>query len=246
MNHHILCVILLFISFGTQLHCSFESLHPENPARFSEITNFEISSSFLQLYGLEELTLSSIDYMQKFRFVCLGFGVTSFGYNKYRENTFAVSFTTRSEDIDLGLNLKILRLEIPEHIKDTGFGFDIGVLFEPADRLKLGFVTYNINRPKIGFDYLSRAIFSYTSFCVNEDLTLNLEIYKEIQFPLEVKLYETMGINRILTQSLGIRLSPSTFYFGLGFRQGSLIFCYDGEFHSVLGVTHIFSLVYKK
>ena len=166
----------------------------------------------------------------------------SYGFDLYRETTFGFAFSRSfKEKLIYGIALNYDHLNIKDAGSAGTVGMDIGLMFRPHDMVTIGFAARNINRPSIKEDKLPQTFSTGVSIRMIDPLILNVDVYKDIRFPTDVRFgAEYQFFDRLFLRA-GMARQPSLFSAGLGFDFGRGVIDYAIYSHSDLGVTHAIS-----
>jgi hypothetical protein len=146
-----------------------------NPAGLASLERMELTSTYARLFpGIEDdkLHVGYLGFIRPVRRVgTLGIGITNLWADLYGENIIYFSYgRSIREDLDLGVNLKLLRWSAEGYsdaetgqseggMSWSGFALDAGIIYAlkserlmgllRADGLQLGLVLTNLNRPSV-------------------------------------------------------------------------------------------------
>jgi hypothetical protein len=220
-----------------------------NPAGIRTFDNRDVSLFYSRPFGLKELSYVTVTFVQPFKFFNLGTSIKTYGFELYRENIFILSFAKNYEEIFYyGFNVKYFDLNIKNYGSDGTLGLDSGFLVKFSPEIQFGFCYQNFNSPSI-----SKAkeklpqIFSFgLSLLAIKDLVLNIDAYKDVKFPLTLKLGMEYKILNTLYLRAGFNDNPSKFATGIGIEYKILRFDYSIYTHQDLGYTHQASITFLK
>lgn len=159
-------------------------------------------------------------------------------WEEFDQKWYTVSLAKKiNENMSLGINLKQYREEITllgESIKDDAIGIDVGYLYKMDEKVSIGLLVQDINKPKTfkeelgGIEYL-RNIRPGIAYKPNEETTIAMDIYyftlKDATDPNAKGQSDVrMGIEWIANENLALRAG---FYgdafktMGIGYKKGN-------------------------
>ncbi|MBY0426054.1 MAG: hypothetical protein K2Q22_10490, partial [Cytophagales bacterium] len=116
------------------------------------------------------------------------------------------------------------------------------------EQLFFGAHIYNLNRAKLA-DYQNERIPTIMkaglSYRPLKRLLVNIEVEKDLVFPVLYKAGIEYGLFDFLYLRTGINVDPLAGYFGAGINHKNFYFDYAFSRHQILGFTHHFSLSYR-
>ncbi|MDZ7262895.1 MAG: hypothetical protein ONB05_12420, partial [candidate division KSB1 bacterium] len=174
-----------------------------------------------------------------------GLAFQTFGCPAYRENTAVFSLgSTYQKKMFYGFNLRFHKLDIPGYGSDYCLGLDLGFLITLSPVTTWGFFARNVNRPTLGQDpeELPQIYCTGLSLTPLKTLILNLDMYKDIRYPTEVRAGLEYRLFEALALRTGVGNNPSRFTAGLGILVNIIEVDYAFSTHSDLGLTHQISL----
>lgn len=206
------------------------------------------SASYFSPFGIKELTHVSLAAVFPVAIGNLGVSISRFGNDLYSEQTALLSYSRKlSENFYFGTNIHYHKLQIKGYGSDFCVGIDAGILYKFSATVNWGFFTTNINRPKFGSadDYLPQFFISGVHLKPTENININIDLFKEIAFPVELRA----GIEYILARKIAFRCGfatePAQFCAGLGFIFQHVNCDYAMSTHLDLGLTHQFSISFR-
>lgn len=209
---------------------------------------YQFSFSYANPFGIKELnhgTFSAIIPVYRGR---LGFAAKTFGNKLYNENEYFVSYAQSLQGkFFYGASVRFLRLEISKYGQDSAIGLDLGFSTIINPMIKWGFFATNVNRANIGAHRESLPQIYITGFNIKpvDNLFLNVDIYKDTQFPTEIRFGMEYDIFSRLALRSGFITEISSFTAGMGLRFSHFDIDYAFQSHNDLGFTHQFSLTFS-
>lgn len=203
---------------------------------------------FTRPYGMQELLQGSLSVTLPTPFGSFGTGVNHFGNELYQEQSLLFSYSQSiRQKFSWGINLHYMKLQIAKYGSDFSYGIDIGFLTKISQQLHWGFCATNINRATFddGNECLPQTFASGVSVAPFQNFIVNFDIFKDTDFPLELR----MGIEYLIFQKIAFRTGfttePSKFCFGFGLLFPYFAFDYAATSHIDLGLTHYFSVQFS-
>ncbi|OQX95755.1 hypothetical protein B6I21_03760 [candidate division KSB1 bacterium 4572_119] len=216
-----------------------------NCAGLAQLNSTALSFNYVRPFGMKELAHFSFNTAIPTSWGHFAAGVSSFGNELYQEQTTVFGFSESiSEKFFYGINFHYMKLQIKGYGSDYCYGIDVGFLVKLNPRLNWGFFTTNINRASIGKsdDLLPQSFSTGINIVPLERINLNVDLYKELPFPLELRA----GIEYKLLDKIAVRggfsTEPAQFCGGFGFFFRKIQCDYAVNTHMDLGLTHQFSI----
>ncbi len=219
-----------------------------NCAGLSQIAQTSFNLYYAHPFGMKEITTGAFAAAVPLKVGHFAAGFSSFGNEIYREQTtmFAYSNSVRDK-LSFGINLHYMKLQINEYGSNFSLQIDIGFLVKLNEKFQWGISATNVNRAKIGEsnEQLPQTISSGFSLKPSPDLIFNMDIFKDIDYPAELRLgIEYQIFNRIALRT-GLTTQPENFCAGLGFIFSLFQIEYAVATHSDLGLTHQFGVQFQ-
>ena len=197
-------------------------------------------------FGMKELSYFSLAGVVPTSIGDFATGISSFGNEIYQEQTFLLTFSrSLKQTFFYGANLRYMKLQIQGYGSDFCYGLDLGFLVKISQNFNWGFFTTNINRSSLAEskDYLPQSFITGMSVTPLNNIILNIDLYKELPFPLEIRVgFEYLLLNKIALRA-GFTSEPAQFCYGLGFVFKHFGCDYAVNTHTDLGLTHQFSFL---
>lgn len=216
-----------------------------NSSGLAQLKGFASSIYYTRPFGIKELNYGSIVATMSTPLANVALGCLNFGNELYNELSFILAFARHyRNNFFYGINLHYMKLQIAGYGSDFSFAFDGGFLAKLNDHLGWGFFATNITRTRIGNskDQLPQTICSGFSYAPCHDLVLNIDIFKDVNFPIELRLgIEYRLLNRLALRT-GIVSEPTQFACGIGFFFSRFTVDYAMTTHQILGLSHHVSL----
>ena len=219
-----------------------------NCSGLAQLGHTTFSFYYTQPFGMNELTYGSFAAIVPTHVATFATGITSFGNEFYREQSLMLAVNrSMKQKLYYGFNLHYMKLQIDGYGSDFSFEVDIGFLVKMTPKLNWGFFITNLNRATLGrsHDSLPQTLCTGLSISPANDLILNMDIYKDSMYPLELRCgIEYLLFHRVAFRS-GFSTEPSQFCAGFGLLFSHFEAGYAVTTHQSLGLTHHFSLQVK-
>ncbi|WP_228350331.1 hypothetical protein [Rhodocaloribacter litoris] len=219
-----------------------------NPAVWAVRPGRAVSFFAGQAFGLPELRLGAVQYVEPTRAGAFALGARTFGFEAFRETHLDLGYargftfgTTRR--LYAGLRLRYYRVVIARYGSGGALGVSAGWLVRILPTLYAGFQATNLNRPKLaGREEFERTLALGLGYVADERLRVLVDVIKDVRFPLSVRAGLELAPVPALALRAGATTEPTRFTAGLGVRLGRLAADVAAEHHSVLGWSPAFSL----
>lgn len=213
-----------------------------NPAGLAQLGWRELGLYYSPApFGFKELANGYIAYSEPLGFGSAGIGAMTYGFELYRESRLLLSFSTLYlNKFFFGVSFNYHIVSIQGYGNKSIFYINGGCLGYLMNDLRIGFFIQNINQASYTsdedqFPILLNFGLSYT---INEILSLNCAIEKDIRYNASVR----SGINYDIIDNLSLRIGfanePAEFSCGIGIHFSYFNFDYAVFVHPDLGLTH--------
>jgi len=218
-----------------------------NPAGLAQINWREAGIYYSPSpFGLKELANASAAYLEPASFGAFSVGFITYGFELYRENKFALSFSKRFfERFFFGLTFQYQNLSIKNYGNSSAINLILGGLVYLENNLRLGFTATNLLRSTYGNekDQIPVTYASGISYDIFNKVTLNLSLEKDLDFPFTVHSgIEYLPI-KYLSLRFGINTEPASFSGGVGINYSFLHLDYAFNQNPDLGISHQFGIL---
>ena len=213
-----------------------------NPAGLAQLDWRELGLYYSPApFGLNELANGYIAYGEPLGFGTAGIGVMTYGFELYRESRFLLSFSTLYQNkFFAGISFNYHIVSIRGYGDKSAFYFNAGSLGYLTNELRIGFFIQNINQASFtsNEDQIPILLNAGVSYSINNYLSLNFAIEKDIRYKASVR----SGINYDIIDNLSLRIGfanePAEFSCGIGIHLSYFNFDYAIFTHPDLGLTH--------
>ena len=194
-----------------------------------------------QPFGLRELERSAFVFGFPVPPGCFAVAMSGFGFELYREVTVSLSYSRRFGDrFDAGIAATYFRLSIGSYGVASAVGVDVGMQWTIGPGVRGGFTATNINAPSIGSvrERLPQTFSGGIAYEPWQDVVLQLDLFKDLHFPLETRFgVECRPVDQLTVRG-GVARDPSTFSAGLGIAVHPVTIDYAFYRHGELGFVH--------
>ncbi len=212
-----------------------------NPAGLGQMRGLGISLFYQKPFALADVHFGTISVCLPLSTYRFGFGYIYLGNNLYSEQKFNIAFSHRFfQTILLGINTRLQTINIENYGSTSRLGFDFGVMVPINENFSWGFTYQNINRPGIvgSEQNLPQIIKAGFSLKAVPQLTLNMDIYKDVRYPQEVRFGIEFSPLKQLRLRAGTATNPDLFSAGFGLSVRRFQVDYAFFTHNDLGLTH--------
>ncbi|NOY60688.1 MAG: hypothetical protein GXO75_17415 [Calditrichaeota bacterium] len=218
-----------------------------NPAAISFLNGLTVHLFYTKPFGLAEINHGNVSVIFPWSTTSFGFGVQSFGNDKYSENTFYAALSVSIfRNIFVGSTIRSANLNISGYGHTGTFVVDFGVWAKLAPSVYWGTSIKNIANAKIGKSQEELPQAMTTGFMLSpiKQFSLTIDMNKDTRFPADIRSGAEYRLLKRLALRAGIGSAPQRFAagFGVGFNKFRIDYCFTN--HSELGFTHLFSLTF--
>lgn len=236
-----------------------------NPAGLAQLEDYQLFTSYQRPYGLdflEHITAGLSVPLPKYGVAGLGFqkfGVTYEGHDLESEKTFSFAHgLTLMKDIhsslSLGYAFHMYSLEMGTSVEGQPLGsaqtlgMDLGVLAILRTRTRMGAVMRNFNRPRMGQGYredLPRYLSLGVAYQPYPGVVTVLDLNKRFGHDTQMNGGLEARVAPFAAVRFGVQTKPDRLMGGVGFNYQGVYLDYALTNHSVLPLTHQFSISYR-
>lgn len=212
-----------------------------NPGAMSRIEKSEMAVGFDLRYGLKELSTVDLALAWKRQNGTFGFGISAFGGKLFKQQTIGMAYSNQMGIVSAGLKAELFQTQIDGFGSATSLIFSFGGIAELSPKFFIGANISNINRAKVSAESNNRlptGVQLGINYLPTDQLSLFLEIEKDIQLEPITKLGISYSIKDWIILRSGINTQPSRLFFGLGILPGKISINYAYGQNSSLGSTH--------
>lgn len=194
-----------------------------------------------QIFGLSELSQSSVTCSIPTSIGAFAFSGTTFGFDLYREVTLTATYACHvGDELMVGVSLDWYHLSIRDYGSAATIGADVGLVATLTEQIHWGFSARNVNAPAIGGEdeRLPRVFSTGFTYQPAAEVTIALDLVKDILYPTELHIGTEYSILELLDVRCGTSSDPSTYSAGVGVRYSFFRLDYAFSNHEDLGMTH--------
>jgi hypothetical protein len=208
-----------------------------NPASVIE-SQSQASFYFVRYYGLSELADVAAMLSYPTKWGVLSGGVHTYGFDLYRETNLQISWMYRYEKLKSAIRIHYDHIAFPApYGSDGAIGFDIGLLFPISDKLDIGALATNLNRPSVGIDAQERPRLMSLGLAykpLDKGLIL-LDLLKDVRYPIATRVGVEFPLVEALVLRAGVGNQPVNTTFGAGISVKRWQVNVTAERHQELG-----------
>jgi len=212
-----------------------------NPAGFAQIPWIEISAYYSPSpFGLNELSTAYFAVNRNFGFLSAALGASVYGYELYRETTFAFGVSKRFfKKLFVGFSTEYRAVSVKNYGSSSIFEFNLGAVYYLNETLKIGFASKNLLRAYFAEENDAGSEFSLgAAYFPIENASIIFAVTKELGFPLAFKFGTEYGIFKYLDLRIGYETEPKIYTAGVGVKYGLAQIDYAVIVHRALPLTH--------
>lgn len=213
-----------------------------NPAGLAQLNWREIGIYYSPSpFGVNELANAYAAYNEPFSFGNISLGYMQYGFELYKENKVALSFSRNFDNkFFIGLTGIYQNLSIERYGNDNTFTLNIGGLYYFAVDTRIGIYAQNLLRGTYGreADQIPFVMGFGVSHDFNNAITFNVSVEKEIDFDPSFRFGVEYDLIEYLTLRTGFMSEPSSYSVGLGIHYSFVNLDYAFFSHPDLGSTH--------
>ncbi len=232
------------------------SIVSSNPGGLGFYSKKGVELSWSRLFNLKELSSGDfylvypVGRIFSISSFTAGLGFNIFGQSDYyQESVISLAFGYKIKDyLSLGTSFKYMRVSFPHPYADlSAIGFDSGTIIEIQNRVQIGAVIRNWNKPEVieGSEDVPRVLDLGMAVFPFEDVKIVLDFVKDSQFDHQIKFGQEIMILKKLALRLGIGTEPVTYGAGTGFIWENSKIDYAFLSHPALGGSHKVSFSFE-
>ena len=216
-----------------------------NPALLATLTQNRIYANYYNRYSVSELATVSGGFYLKNDRLPVGFEITSFGYDEYRESLFRLSLGKQiMEKWSIGVAAQYMLLQSELFEESSGrISADIGITFRPVENVLTGLSIMHFPSVKVGDKNIdNKHIGAYLmQFGFNWKVINTVLITGSVDYCEEDSLAGSFGMEYMPFENFkiraGMRTAPLKPSLGVGYQIANIHFDVGMLYHSVLGVS---------
>jgi hypothetical protein len=218
-----------------------------NPAGIASLAEREFGAFYSPSpFGLKELANGYICFNQPFTFGSFALGLSTYGFELYKENKITLCFSKKFfNDYLAGISVNYLNVSIKNYGSSGTLIFNAGFLCPVDKDLYWGVYINNFTRASIGSDNDQLPVVLNTGFCFMpiDKLYLNAAVEKDIDYNPSLRFGVEYTIIDLLSLRSGFSTEPDSFSAGVGINYSRFNLDYAIISHPDLGFTHQFGII---
>lgn len=218
-----------------------------NPALLSDLSGLTFTAFYSHPFGIKELRLSSLSASASKAALALGAAVVDFGNALYRDRWYHLAISRNvlpQQRLAFGFGATFRHLRIAGYGDDGAMLFNLGTQLQLSRSLALGSAINNFLNAAIGQqrEKLPRSVNLGLAYLPTATVTLQIDLYKQNNFPEEWRLgIEANPLPPLLLRT-GIGTNPDRLTFGLALRLLTISLQFAAFSHTDLGWTQQFAV----
>ncbi len=204
-------------------------------------------TSYQNRFDLAEFQVVGGGYVHNLDKMTGGIGVYRFGDDLFSEQRIHVAFGHKLDRISLGVGVDYLQYNIATVGSRGAMILEFGGVAMISEQLHFGAHISNVNQAKLISDqdeFLPTVMKAGFSFRPNDQLMINLETEKDLDFDEVFRLGMEYQIIENLYMRTGFNTAPFKGAFGVGFKPKQFELDYSFSSDTNLGSIHEFSVSY--
>ena len=171
------------------------------------------------------------------------------GYSAYYNHVLRIAYARKfGEYIAIGLGFNHHFIKIKENGSRHLVSLQLATTISPTERIKIAVVIYNPIKQKLEKNYketLESAIKIGLAYQPTEELKLTIEVYKDLNYPIQLQVGAAYQIHPIMFLRVGAALNPTTLSAGFGLKAKQLQIDVAASWYTNLGIGPQLSLQYN-
>lgn len=219
-----------------------------NVGGISGVENGVVFFGYKRYFEIEGFDQIAVGVIQPSKIGNFGVSVYKFGDELYNEQIASAAFGNKIGFVRLGFRANYYQISIEDFGTVGTFFFDFGGIVELFPKLSFGAYISNFTLSKLeNSEKTLLPVFMKTGFSYKptKSLSLNLDLYKDVDFDPIVKA----GIEYIIVKKFylrtGINANPYKSFFGAGFHLKRFRIDYAISTHQFLGNSHQASISFN-
>lgn len=223
-----------------------------NPALITMEPGKRVHINYFNRYTMKELGTVHMGFHYPNQVLSAGVDIFSFGYDKYRESKFRLSFGKQLNEkwrLGIGIQYAVLQTELYE-TSPQQLSADIGAVFSPVDKLFIGMLIMDF--PSVSINKETTGSKTFTDYSVQIgfqwEVINNLLIVGSAESNKERTITGSMGMEYTVFDTFriraGMQLAPILPSFGAGYSFHHFTVDAAAVYHPVLGISTGLGLTY--
>ncbi|MGB0523060.1 MAG: hypothetical protein ACPGJS_08875 [Flammeovirgaceae bacterium] len=216
-----------------------------NPAGLAREDALSAGFTYHYPYNLAALSTRAAYASLPIKFGNLGLGAAYFGDRLFNEQKISLAYAQKISNVDFGMRVNYHQFSAQNYGSRSLVSFDLGSTLQLTKNIYLGTSIHNLLRARL-VDFederLPTSIRIGISYRPIDQLMLNVEAIKDIDFEPTVLVGVEYKVVKAIAVRGGISTEPTTTYFGLGLQLKKFNIDYSLTNHTVLGISQQLSL----
>jgi hypothetical protein len=220
-----------------------------NQAGLGFVRNVSAGVYYENRFLLKELSVRGLALALPIKAGTFGLCVTNFGYSKYSESKYSLSFAKAFGDkLSAGISIDYLNTNIAEGYGSKGVAAaEFGILAKPMKHLNIAAHVFNPTRAKAAEynDERLPTVFRIgTDYSFSEKVIIAIETQKDISKKAEFKAGIEYKAVKEFYLRIGVSTNPVLSSFGFGLNLKNLQLDLSASYHQTLGISPQLGLSY--
>ncbi len=219
-----------------------------NVGGLSGVEKGKVIFGYDRYFGIDGFNKIAAGAIHSFNFGSAGVSFYKFGDDLYSEQITSLAYGNKIGFVRLGLKANYYQLRIDEFGTIGSFYFDFGGIVELIPKLSFGAYISNFTISKLNNSVSTRLPILLKiglSYKPSKPISLNLDVYKDIDHNPIVKA----GIEYVIIEKIylrtGVNNNPIKSFFGVGVLLEKFQIDYAISNHQLLGTSHQASISYN-
>lgn len=168
----------------------------------------------------------------------VGFGISNFGNELYKENQFVVGYAHNIKMLRIGASVQGMKMYVDDFTQNLYIGIGAAINAKFTSSVSCNFTIQNFNSiEEIPQTNTYEILLSPTN-----ELKTSIQLYTVGNFSNEVRFMNEIKISNALSIALGVKNNPDSFTGGIKLNYKNFNVSYYARTHSELGLSHILGL----
>ncbi len=219
----------------------------DNPAALANLTGSTLTIFYTNPFGIKELRLNSFSAGTNFANSAFGAAFVDFGNALYRDRRLHLAVARRflsAQRLALGVSGALRQLRISGYGDGSAMLLNLGTQFRVSDSFLFGSALTNLLDATIGRqkEKLPRSVCFGFAYLPAPTLTLQMDVYKQNDFPEEWRIGIEMNPLPPLLLRIGTGTNPDRLTCGFALRVFKFSLQFTAFSHTDLGWTEQFAV----
>lgn len=219
-----------------------------NIGGMGRVENHAAFASYQNRYGISQFQVIGAGALYHTDIGNAGVGFYKFGDDLYSEQRVHLAVGNKIQMVSLALGVDLLQYHVSTVGTSQALAIQFGGIAEITPQLRFGAHIFNLNQAEVSSetgDKIPTVMKGGLSYRPSEELMLNLEVEKDLDFEEVLKAGIEYQIIENVFLRTGISTEPFLSAFGVGFHPKNFKFDYAFSNDSKLGNIHEISVAYS-